>query len=260
MGRLEVSDPRFERGGVRHVTVKSPALRGRGDLTLYVPPGRGPMPIAILLHGIYSSHWAWVARGGVHRTAARLIRRRAIRPMVLAMPSDGLWGDGSGYVRHDGRDFERWIVHDVVEATCRVVPSAARRGRLFIAGLSMGGHGALRLGAKYPDRFAAACGLSSVTNLRQLAANIEEDWRAWGVPEHEASLRQFLLRRRRRLPAIRFDCGRDDPLIAANRRLHEALATAKIPHVYEEFPGAHDWAYWERHVADALKFFDRVRG
>ena len=96
---LEVSDERFEFDGLRFVTVKSPSLGQRADLTLFVPPqaqGRGQVPVVILLHGIYGSHWAWALKGGAHRTAARMITAGELPPMVLAMPSDGLWGEGSG--------------------------------------------------------------------------------------------------------------------------------------------------------------------
>jgi hypothetical protein len=55
------------------------------------------------------------------------------------------------------------------------------------------------------------------------------------------------------LPLLRFDCGTEDPLPAANRALYSALAA--VPHQCQEFPGAHAWDYWQTHVADTLKFF-----
>src|SRR5881394_2143278 len=95
---FEISDPRFEAEGLRWVTVKSTALRQRVDMTLFVPQEAASLrdlAVVILLHGVYGSHWAWALKGGAHRTALKLIRSRAIRPMILAMPSDGLCGDGS---------------------------------------------------------------------------------------------------------------------------------------------------------------------
>ena len=91
---LEVSDPRFELDGIRHVTVTSAALGGRGDVSVYVPRARAQgisSPVVLLLHGAISSHWAWFGKGGAHRTARRLAAAGTIRPMVLACPSDGLW-------------------------------------------------------------------------------------------------------------------------------------------------------------------------
>ena len=72
-------------------------------MSLFIPPGidgKDNVPLVMLLHGVYGSHWAWSRKGGAHHTAARLIEQGQIPPMVLAMPSDGLWGDGSGYIQH----------------------------------------------------------------------------------------------------------------------------------------------------------------
>jgi enterochelin esterase-like enzyme len=66
-----------------------------------------------------------------------------------------------------------------------------------------------------------------------------------------------MLRSRDRLPPVRFDCGREDVLLEGNRRLHEALVAAGVPHVYEEFSGGHTWPYWTEHLEDSLLFFER---
>ena len=88
--------------------------------------GTEPLPLVILLHGVYGSHWCWSLKGGAHRTADHLVRTGQIRPMVLAMPSDGLWGDGSGYLPHNARNFERWILDDVPKAVAEALPPDER--------------------------------------------------------------------------------------------------------------------------------------
>jgi enterochelin esterase-like enzyme len=217
------------------------------------------MPIVILLHGVYGSHWSWAFQGGAHRTAQRMLEAGQIPPMVLAMPSDGLWGDGSGYIRqtarHRGGDFERWIVHEVPAAVNQVAPTAGNEEPLFIAGLSMGGFGALRLAAKYPNYFAAACGHSSITHFEQLAKFVEEPLESYGIPPEDRSVLDAILASRHRLPAIRFDCGAGDSLIGHNRTLHTVLEAHGIPHEYVEYPGGHEWPYWEARLPDALQFF-----
>jgi S-formylglutathione hydrolase FrmB len=64
-----------------------------------------------------------------------------------------------------------------------------------------------------------------------------------------------MLRNRHHLPRLRFDCGRDDALLEANRALHARLTEAGIAHVYEEFPGAHTWEYWSTHIERSFRFF-----
>jgi S-formylglutathione hydrolase FrmB len=260
---IEVADTRFVRDGLLPVTFKSPALRARADITLYVPPGvesSRNVPLVLLLHGVYGSHWAWALKGGAHVTAARLIAERAIPPMVLAMPSDGLWGDGSGYVAHaHGGDFDRYIVDDVPACVSEVVPAVGPDSPRFIAGLSMGGFGALRLGAKYPTQFRGISGHSSITHFSQMSRFVEEPLDAYGpLPESEQSVLHWLDANRGKLPPLRFDCGTSDPLLDDNRALHRELDARGIRHVYEEFPGGHEWPYWERHLADSLRFFASV--
>jgi S-formylglutathione hydrolase FrmB len=255
---LEISDPRFETDGVRVLTVASDALGGRGDVSLYVPDGAGPgIPVVLLLHGAYSSHWAWFGKGGAHRTARRLAASGITRPMVLACASDGLWRGSSGYVDQACGAFETWIVRDVVATVCGLLDLRPETSPLFIAGLSMGGFGALRLGAKHAGSFAGISAHSAVTRTEDVAAFLGET-AATSLALEELDVLGWMERRRADLPPIRFDCGTGDHLLASNRWLHKALAAAGIPHTYAEFEGGHTWAYWAAHIEDSLLFFESV--
>lgn len=257
---VEVSDPSLTPDGLVFVTVKSAALGRRADLTLYRPPqaeGRRSLPIVLLLHGVYGSHWAWAFKGGAHRTARRLIDSGAIPPLVLAMPSDGLWGDGSGYVRHADHDAERWIVEEVPAAACAALPECDAHSPLAIAGLSMGGFAALRLAGQYPQRFRAVAGLSSITEASHLDALIEEPRHGWACTPADTRVLDALCQAEAALPPLRLDCGTDDCLLPANRALHAALSAAGIAHEYAESPGGHDWGYWGGRLEDTLRFLAR---
>lgn len=260
---FETSDPRFESDNLRQITVQSAALGQRADISVHVPDAARnctDAPLVILLHGVYGSHWAWCRKGGAHVTAERLIAAREIPPLILAMPSDGLWGHGSGYLPHRFQNFERWIVSEVPAAVRRACPAVTTASPLFIAGLSMGGFGALRLGAKFPHRFRACSGHSSITDFAQFAPFVGNDLSRYEVSGEDTSVFEALRRNRDRLPAFRFDCGKDDSLLSANRALHAALEEAGIAHRYEEFPGGHEWFYWEKHLRDSLRFFAEKLG
>lgn len=261
---IELSDPQFERDCLRLLTFKSPALKGRGDVTIFVPPGceeaESP-PLILLLHGVYGSHWAWTLKGGAHLTALELIEQKLIRPVVIAMPSDGLWGDGTGYLPHRTADFETWIMEDVVGCVTEVVPCLNAQSELFIAGLSMGGYAALRLGAKYARRVKGISAHSSLTHPHQLAHFVEEPVAAYGAAAEEKLHALYWMKRNRDfLPPLRFDCGTSDSLIEENRKLHRELTTDNIPHQYFEFEGEHSWDYWRGHIKDTFLFFENKRG
>lgn len=257
----EIGDFPCPGGTLKHVTVKSPALGGRVDTSVYVPDqavGLASVPVVILLHGVYGSHWIWAGMGKAHTTLQALVDMREVSPMILVMPSDGLWGDGSGYLKLHGKDFEKWIVDEIPEIV-REVTGNDPDAPLFIAGLSMGGYGALRIGASYPDRFRAFAGHSSITRFSEMGPFVEGPLDAYGdVDEHESSVIAAMVRNRKLLPPFHFDCGVDDPLIEANRTLYQQLAAAGIECSYKEFPGGHEWPYWIEHIRETFLFFDEV--
>jgi S-formylglutathione hydrolase FrmB len=183
-----------------------------------------------------------------------------LQPMALVMPSDGLFGDGSGYLPHSSKDFESWIVEDVPAAVQEAFPFVQSQvAGMCITGLSMGGYGALRLGAKYPNLYRGFSGHSSITQLSELGYFVEEPLGLYRQtdPEEENILVQ-LVKNQNNLPPFRFDCGLDDNLLEANRVLHKALVAKRIAHTYEEYPGGHEWPYWTKHIESTLLFFNSL--
>ena len=255
----EISDPQFESDNLRFITIKTNNLKGRGDICVFVPPGENlkDLPLVILLHGVYGSAWVWTQKAGVHYTALKMIQKGEIKPMVIAMPSDGLWGDGSGYLPHNQKDFEKWIVEDVPQAVLENIPQVSEKSNWFISGLSMGGFGALRLGIKYSEKFKAISAHSAITDIEQMPLFVEESLENYPQEdERENSVLGIIEKYDDHLPKIRFDCGSKDKLIEYNRELHSALKARKTDHTYQEFPGSHEWSYWQRYIAETLLFFN----
>jgi enterochelin esterase-like enzyme len=244
--------------GLTLMTVKSTALKRRADLTVFIPKVEIPpaVPVVILLHGVYGSHWAWTAKGKAHQTTQGLIDTGKIKPMIIAMPSDGLFGDGSGYVPHQTENYEKWIVEEVGEVLKEQIEEVRNDSPLFIAGLSMGGFGALRLGAKYPSIFKAFSGLSSITDFTQIEMFVADFNDLKTKALEQDTVLEWLVKNREILPPFRFDCGTEDILIAYNRQLRRDLVEYKIPHTYQEFSGGHTWEYWTEHLEDTLLFFN----
>jgi len=198
-------------------------------------------------------------KGGAHLAASTLVAEGKLRPLVIAMPSDGLWGDGSGYLAHGNEDYETWIVDDVPTAVREVVPSVAEASPLFISGLSMGGYGALRLGAKYAERFAGISAHSAITRPEQFSMFVEAPVSEYVCgPAEESDPLYWMKKKRDVLPPLRFDCGLLDRLLEPNRELHAALTAENMDHIYDEFPGEHCWPYWQEHIYETLLFVETV--
>jgi enterochelin esterase-like enzyme len=244
--------------GFEFITVKSNALKKRADITVFKPKGYTEYAgVTILLHGVYGSHWAWSVKGNVHTTTQQLIDSNQIKPMILVMPSDGLFGDGSAYLPHKTENYETWIVEDLMQVIKEQIPEINVQTPIFITGLSMGGYGAMRLAAKYPEKFKAFSGLSSITDFHQMALFVADFEDLENKVLSKDSVIEWMIKNKESLPPFRFDCGKEDLLIEHNRLLHNDLVENNIPHFYEEFEGAHPWEYWEKHIAKSLIFFNK---
>jgi len=246
---------------LRFLNFRGEALPSRGDVLLFTPPGFESMrdgPLLVLLHGVYGCQWNWWLNGAIDRTALAMLRDGSTTPMMIAMPSDGLWGDGSGYVPHAHANYESWIVDDIPNCLRELFPQM-QTDKFFLAGLSMGGFGAMRLGMKYAPRVLGISAHSSVTHVSQLSRFIPyqpDVFQFAGEPNTE--LLHWAKANRAQLPPLRFDCGTEDSLIEENRKLHQELSDLGVAHTYEEFPGGHDWPYWSKHVRSTLNFCKRV--
>ena len=242
---------------LRFLNFRGNALPQRADVLLYLPPNwerLKDLPLLLLLHGVYGCQWNWWLNGAIDKTATEMLSAGTMPPMLIAMPSDGLWGDGTGYVPHKDANYEKWIVEDIPSCLCELFPQLSVN-KFFLAGLSMGGFGAMRLGMKYAARVLGISAHSSVTRIEQLSRFISYPPEAFQFARvQDTSLLHWAKINRSHLPPLRFDCGTEDPLIEDNRELHRELTKLRIPHTYEEFPGNHDWPYWTEHVRRTLAF------
>jgi hypothetical protein len=259
---VELSDARFERDGLRVITVNSRALGRRGDVCVWAPPigaASAPLPLLILLHGAERQRVVVAAarrrapdrgapdrrRGDRARRAGDAVRRAVGRRQRLRAARDA--------------DYERWIVDEVPAASRWPTTASPPASPLAIAGLSMGGFGALRLGPSTPTGSAASRRTrgDDARPPRRGDRDRLDGLPGFGQPDGTAL--HWLEANAARLPPLRFDCGTDDHLLPGNRALHAALDARGIEHQYEEFAGGHDWPYWRLHLADTLRFLDAPR-
>ena len=231
----------------------SPALARHTTYSVILPiVGDGPFPVLMQLHGYSDDHAAWLH-------SSNLVHHAAPYPMIIVLPDGGT----SGYLnlpvsvnptsRMGNQRYEDLMVDDLraqVERTFRVRP-----GPWAIGGLSMGGFGAMRLGLKYPDRFASIWAHSGAYRPREDLVELYPD------PD-EANVYAWadLAAQTSHHPVISFDCGVDDDLLKYNRELHRHMESIGLPHTYEETGGKHDWDFWDRRVPLALEQHARVLG
>lgn len=231
--------------------------------------GRPPYPTFYLLHGLSDDSTIWLRRSRIEAYVREL-------PLIVVMPDGyrGFYTDnaaGPAYARHFGAELPEFVE--------RNFPARPARGARAIGGLSMGGYGALRVALGYPEKFCSANSHSGALMRLNLDLSPREARRDRIFRKHPPAFfpemqrifgrrpmgtRHDLLalirrarRRHRRLPRILIDCGTEDSLLEYNRTFHRKLQDLQVPHVYREFPGDHDWDYWDLHVREALAFHAR---
>ncbi len=215
----------------------------------------GPFPVLYLLHGLSDDHTIWMRRTSLERYVEGL-------PLIIVMPDGGrgFYTDAAA-----GFAYETALIRDLIGLVDRTFQTqTARRGRC-ISGLSMGGYGALKLGLKHPDLFCSAVSHSGALNFGQSGGRYQlpEFARILGDPSTGKPHSLYALAEtvdRSLVPALRIDCGTDDELIENNREFHAHLTNLGLPHEYEEFPGGHNWAYWDTHVQEAIRFHAKHLG
>lgn len=223
----------------------SPILRRQVTFSFRLPSsaetGAGPYPALLQLHGASEDHTAWITRTmlPVHLEGT---------PLIVIMPE----GARSQWLnRNDHERYEDFLMQDLLPACAEFFP--VRPGRWAIGGLSMGGQGALHLGLKYPERFASIYAHSSAIPDRATLHSWLPDLTPALLDDADLCARAARTVTHRARPILSFDCGTDDPLLAENRAFHRHLATLGYPHHYAEHPGAHTWAYWDKHVREAIR-------
>ncbi len=228
----------------------SAGLQKQTAANLILPEnGSAPFPVLYLLHGLSDDHTIWTRRTSIERYVEGL-------PLIIVMP-DG--GRGFYTDAAEGFAYETALIRDLISFVDRTFRTRAERAGRCIGGLSMGGYGALKLGLKYPDLFCSAVSHSGALNFgrsdrvdqRPEFSRILGDPSTWSRHSLYAVAESI---DRSLLPALRIDCGIEDELIEDNREFHAHLTKLGLRHEYEEFPGGHNWAYWDAHVQEAIRF------
>lgn len=226
------------------------------------------LPVVWLLHGTFGDHTDWVRKTNVERYAAR-------KGVAVVMPS-GLNSNYSNWSRFMlGYDMYDYLLHELMPLVYNWLPVSPRREDNFLAGLSMGGRGAIKIAASNPERFAAAAVLSAsprdfsdltpeffdsgdvfaerlkgmVDNAGGLAAFLASEENSWRVLDEQADTG--------RLPRLLFASGADDDYVMTTLRPFRAHAE-KIGLdaqflIRDGF--THEWDFWDLAIREAFEFF-----
>ncbi len=231
-----------------------------GQIGMSGAAGDGRHRTLWLLHGMSDDHTIWQRRTSIERYVAPL-------GLAVVMPrvERSFYAD-----MHQGPRFWTFISEELPRLCRSFFPLSDRREDNFVAGLSMGGYGAFKLGLRCPDQFAAAASLSGAVDIghtmRAVDANRDAEWvRIFGPldqlagSEHDLfGAASDLAASGRPRPRLFQWCGTDDFLYQGNLLFRDHVAPLGYDFTYEEGPGGHSWDMWDAQIQRVLEWLELV--
>lgn len=229
---------------------------------------KGKYPVVYLLHGYTDDYSKWLRLTSIERYANEM-------GIAVVMPDAGksFYADmayGDPYFTH--------ITQEIPEYVQKWFPISDEKDFNFVAGLSMGGYGAMKLAVNCPNQFKAVGTFSGALALAQTATqempDEAEEWLkrskrdaflAFGdMTKVEKSMNDVfwmlseLKRQEQEIPNIYVSCGTDDFIYEQTVAFSAHLKALKIPFTYFEEPETHNWGFWDREVLKFLKWIQKI--
>ena len=236
-------------------TFHSPSLRMATHAFVVLPeyPAQ-PQNTLILLHGLSGACDTWNRRTSIERYAQK-------HNLAVIMPEvQRSWYTDMVY----GLPYFTFITDELPRLAANPLRVPVDPAHLYVGGLSMGGYGALKCALTYPERDAGCISLSarcSVQNKLKLIENDPGQIREWQAilgedltvkPENDLYALLARIQKPAASPRFYVACGTEDFLYSESVEMAAALQQT-FDHVeYEEWPGVHDWVFWDAAIPRGL--------
>ena len=215
-----------------------------------------PFKTLYLLHGILGNYTDWLSLTRIQSWAVE-------KKIAVVMPS----GDNSFYVDKaaPGERYGTFIRKELVELTRKTFPLSHKREDTFIAGLSMGGYGAIINGLNAPETFSVI-GAFSASNVARRMDNLTENTenifiskeyfemvfgdaqKFRGSDKDEFTAAEKLVESNSPKPKVYMACGTGDGSIEGNRLVVDKLKSLDFDVTWIEDEGKHDFEFWNKYI------------
>ncbi|MGB7282613.1 MAG: alpha/beta hydrolase-fold protein [Candidatus Acidiferrum sp.] len=224
-------------------------------------------PVLYLLHGLGDNEQMLVHSGGMN-LVEDLWEQHQLGEFLIVTPGGGT----SFYINsRDGRHrYEDFFLREFIPGVEKRYRAESRRSSRGVAGISMGGYGALHLAFQHPQLFIAVGALSAALIEKFPMVSAENTLQinqlrvlgeAFGSPFDPAFWDRndpLTIARTANLTGLKiyFNCGSEDDygFDAGAKTLDKVLTTRHIPHEFHLYPGGHDWTYFAEYLPALLEF------
>ncbi len=221
-------------------------------------------PVVYLLHGLMGHYNDWTDR-------TKLVQIASKHSFIIVTPegNDGWYSDNPTVPKDK---YESYIIRELIPEIDKRFRTVADREHRAIAGLSMGGYGAIKFGLKYPEMFTLVGSFSgafaihqwseNVSGIKLIAKSVDVVFGPLNSPARKANdifrlTRDLSADKVKALPYIYMSCGTEDSMIKNNNEYEALLKEKMVDHEYNPKPGVHDWVFWGGQVIDFLDLAER---
>ncbi len=204
-----------------------------------------------LLHGVFGNYTDWVSGTRIQRWAEE-------KNLAVVMPS----GDNAFYLNSPVTKvrYADFIGKELVEVTRKMFPLSEKREDTFIAGLSMGGYGAIMNGLNNPETFGEVIGLSSAAHLfRRDIGHLGLEYDVLGDMDEAAKTTanpvvafEEIVKNNKPVPRIYMSCGTNDDLYDSNVELRDFFIKNGADVTWDEKAAGHDWDFWDEQIKKVI--------
>jgi putative tributyrin esterase len=211
-----------------------------------------------LLHGHSDDHTAWMRWSSIEKYAEGLNLAVVMPAVHLSFYNDMAYGPA----------YWQFVSEEVPALVRDMFSLSPKRDDNFVAGLSMGGYGAFKMALTHPERYAAAASLSGAVDINDVVRKVKNDPlnKAWLVEmrnvfgdlskvpgsKHDLFALAKKVAKGSVKPRLFQCCGTEDDLYPQNVRFRDAVWKLPLDLIYEEGPGEHNWAYWDKNIQNVL--------
>ena len=217
------------------------------------PLSKGEPKVLYLLHGLGGNNDEWIRFSKIEYYAKKYNFIVIMPEVMRSFYCNTKYG--INYF-----DYVAYELPTILEKWFNIKPI---RENTFIAGESMGGYGAVKIGLTCFDRFNSIASLSGVLDYEEFKKMVlNKNWQEMSPEELEIlhdEVTPIDLVKKINLKDIHprpiHTCGKQDFLLNENRKFNEVLNEVGYKHLYVEKDGDHEWPYWDKEIQTALKYF-----
>ena len=218
----------------------------------------GPYPVLYLLHGLSDDDSSWVYNSSIARYASQYNLAIFMPQVHISYYSD----------MHMGPNYWSFLTKEFPMKMKNLFNISHKSEETFVAGLSMGGYGAIKWGLMYPNEVAGIAALSAAVDpyriwqddpgRDKLFKPVFGSKELFEGSENDLYALLKQVKNENNQPTILQICGMEDSLYADNLKFEEALQKTSIDHAFIEKHGDHNWAFWDQEIQVVLKWIQEI--